>query len=68
MCSVAKDPYPKIATIGRRALSVIGVEHVVMRNTRYNSVVGHQGETSAPSSNFGIARSSSWFDMNSGKL
>ncbi|KAF8748893.1 hypothetical protein HU200_012820 [Digitaria exilis] len=38
MCSVAKDPYPRIATIG---------------------------ETSTPPSNFGMARSSSWFDMNS---
>jgi len=68
MCSVAKDPYPRIATIGRRALSLIGVEQVVMKNTRFNSGGGHQGETSAPSSNFGMARSSSWFDMNSGKL
>ena len=65
MCSVAKDPYPRIATIGRRALSLIGVEQVVMKN-RFNSGGAHQGETSAPPSNFGMARSSSWFDMNSG--
>lgn len=68
MCSVAKDPYPRIATIGRRALSLIGVEQVVMKNSRFNSGGAHQGETSAPLSNFGMARSSSWFDMNSGKL
>jgi len=67
MCSVAKDPYPRIATIGRRALSLIGVEQVVMKN-RFNSGGAHQGETSAPPSNFGMARSSSWFDMNSGKF
>ncbi|KAG2564458.1 hypothetical protein PVAP13_7NG137469 [Panicum virgatum] len=67
MCSVAKDPYPRIATIGRRALSLIGVEQVVMKN-RFNSGGAHQGETSAPPSNFGMARSSSWFDMNSGNF
>jgi len=67
MCSVAKDPYPRIATIGRRALSLIGVEQAVMKN-RFNSGGTHQGETSAPPSNFGMARSSSWFDMNSGKF
>jgi regulatory associated protein of mTOR len=68
MCSVAKDPYPRIATIGRRTLSLIGVEQVVMKHKRINSGGAHQGETSAPPSNFGMARSSSWFDMNSGKL
>ncbi|XP_062181842.1 regulatory-associated protein of TOR 1-like isoform X2 [Phragmites australis] len=68
MCSVAKDPYPRIATIGRRALSLIGVEQVVMKHTRFNSGGAHQGETSAPPSNFGMARSSSWFDMNSGNF
>ncbi|XP_037433769.1 regulatory-associated protein of TOR 1-like isoform X3 [Triticum dicoccoides] len=64
MCSIAKDPYPRIANIGRRALSLVGVEQVVMRNTRFGS--GGAGESSAPSSNIGMARSSSWFDMNSG--
>ncbi|XP_039775690.1 regulatory-associated protein of TOR 1-like isoform X2 [Panicum virgatum] len=68
MCSVAKDPYPRIATIGRRALSLIGVKQVVMKNSRFNSGGAHQGETSAPPSNFGMARSSSWFDMNSGNF
>ncbi|PUZ43415.1 hypothetical protein GQ55_8G007600 [Panicum hallii var. hallii] len=68
MCSVAKDPYPRIATIGRRALSLIGVEQVVMKNSRFNSGGAHQGETSVPPSNFGMARSSSWFDMNSGNF
>ena len=65
MCSVAKDPYPRIASIGRRALSLVGVEQVVMRNTRFGSAGA--GETSAPSPNIGMARSSSWFDMNSGR-
>ncbi|TVU27393.1 hypothetical protein EJB05_30002, partial [Eragrostis curvula] len=68
MCSVAKDPYPRIATIGRRALSLIGVEQVVMKHKRINSGGTHQGETSAPPSNFGMAHSSSWFDMNSGSF
>lgn len=69
MCSVAKDPYPRIASIGRRALSLVGVEQVVMRNTRFGSGGAHPGETSAPPSlNIGMARSSSWFDMNSGNF
>ncbi|XP_062197117.1 regulatory-associated protein of TOR 1-like isoform X2 [Phragmites australis] len=68
MCSVAKDPYPRISTIGRRALFLIGVEQVVMKHTRFNSGGAHQGETSAPPSNSGMARSSSWFDMNSGNF
>jgi regulatory associated protein of mTOR len=68
MCSVAKDPYPRIATIGWRTLSLIGVEQVAMKHKRINSGGAHQGETSTPPSNFGITRSSSWFDMNSGKL
>lgn len=66
MCSASKDPDPRIATIGRSALSLIGVEQVVMKNTRFNSGGPHRGETSVP--NFGMARSSSWRDMNSGKL
>ncbi|KAG8093493.1 hypothetical protein GUJ93_ZPchr0012g21870 [Zizania palustris] len=69
MCNVAKDPYPRIASIGQRALSLVGVEQVVMRNNRFSSGGAHSGETSAPpSSNFGMARSSSWFDMNSGNF
>ena len=66
MCSVSKDPDPRIASIGRRALSLIDVELVVMKNTRFNNGGPHRGETS--SSNYGMARSSSWRDMNSGKL
>ena len=34
MCSVAKDPYPRIASIGWRALSLVGVEQVFMGNTK----------------------------------
>ncbi|KAG8050824.1 hypothetical protein GUJ93_ZPchr0009g359 [Zizania palustris] len=69
MCNVAKDPYPRIANIGWRALSLVGVEQVVMRNSRFNGGGAHSAETSAPpSSNFGMARSSSWFDMNSGNF
>ncbi|KAL5205507.1 hypothetical protein ABZP36_033716 [Zizania latifolia] len=69
MCNVAKDPYPRIANIGWRALSLVGVEQVVMRNSRFSSGGAHSAETSAPpSSNIGMARSSSWFDMNSGNF
>jgi len=66
MCSISKDPDPRIATIGRRALSLIDVEQVVMKNTRFNSGGPHRVETSA--SNYGMARSSSWRDMNSGSI
>ncbi|AQK56955.1 Regulatory-associated protein of TOR 1 [Zea mays] len=64
MCSVSKDPDPRIATIGWRALTLIGVEQVAMKSTRFNSGGLHRGETSA--STFGMAHSSSWRDMNSG--
>jgi regulatory associated protein of mTOR len=66
MCSVSKDPDPRIATIGWRALTLIGVEQVAMKSTRFNSGGLHREETSA--STFGMAHSSSWREMNSGKL
>ncbi|ONK61806.1 uncharacterized protein A4U43_C08F33770 [Asparagus officinalis] len=70
MSTLAKDPSPRIAKLGRRTLSIIGIEQVISRTTKYSGST-HQGEHSAPSvpsSLAGLARSSSWFDMNAGHL
>ncbi|RWW44773.1 hypothetical protein BHE74_00049444 [Ensete ventricosum] len=69
MCNMAKDPSPRVANVGRRALSIIGIELVVAKAARFGAVGIHQGDSSAPShlSNLsGLARSSSWFDLNAG--
>ncbi|GAB2235961.1 hypothetical protein Droror1_Dr00026406 [Drosera rotundifolia] len=68
MCSLAKDPSPRIASLGRRVLSIIGVEQVVARPLRSSSVGIRNGapSTSAGSNPVGIARSASWFDMHAG--
>ncbi|CAD5170829.1 unnamed protein product [Musa acuminata subsp. malaccensis] len=71
MCNIAKDPSPRVANLGRRTLSIIGIELVVARTARYGGGGIHQGDSSAPSqySNLsGLARSSSWFDFNAGHL
>ncbi|KAG2691057.1 hypothetical protein I3843_09G213400 [Carya illinoinensis] len=70
MCTLAKDPSPRIASLGRRVLSIIGIEQVVAKPFKTSSSV-RPGEptTTSPSPNFsGLARSSSWFDMNGGHL
>ncbi|KAJ6818131.1 regulatory-associated protein of TOR 2 isoform X1 [Iris pallida] len=69
MSTLAKDPSPRIALLGRRILSIIGIEQVVSKAAKYNTGI-HQGDPSAPSSSniAGLARSSSWFDMNAGHL
>ncbi|XP_025648920.1 regulatory-associated protein of TOR 1 isoform X1 [Arachis hypogaea] len=54
MCTLAKDPSPRIANLGRRVLSIIGIEQVVAKPFKST------GEAT------GLARSSSWFDMNGG--
>lgn len=71
MCTLAKDPSPRIAGLGRRILSMIGIEQVITKTLRFGSGSVRQGDpsTSSPSPNFaGLARSSSWFDMNAGHL
>ena len=66
MSTLAKDPSPRIASLGRRVLSIIGIEQVVSKTAKYSGSTYH-GELSAPSSSLaGLARSSSWFDMNAG--
>ncbi|XP_068667968.1 regulatory-associated protein of TOR 2-like isoform X2 [Aristolochia californica] len=66
MCALAKDPSPRIASLGRRILSIIGIEQVTktLRNVRQGDL---SGATPSPSFS-GLARSSSWFDMNAGHL
>ncbi|GAB4856275.1 Regulatory-associated protein of TOR 1 [Ancistrocladus abbreviatus] len=70
MCTLAKDPSPQIAILGRRVLSIIGIEQVVARPVRSTAGSVCQGDptTSAGSSLAGLARSSSWFDMSAGQL
>ena len=71
MCNMAKDPSPRVANVGRRALSIIGIELVVAKAARFGAGGIHQGDSCAPShlSNLsGLARSSSWFDLNAGKI
>lgn len=71
MRALAKDPSPRIANLGRRVLSIIGIEQVV------NKPVKSAGSTLRPAepavlsptpSLIGLARSTSWFDMNGGNL
>ncbi|XP_020595936.1 regulatory-associated protein of TOR 2-like [Phalaenopsis equestris] len=69
MSALAKDPSPRIATLGRRALAIIGIEHVVSKGGKH-STGNVQGDLpgQSTSSTFGLARSSSWFDMHAGHL
>ncbi|KAI4353507.1 hypothetical protein L6164_002452 [Bauhinia variegata] len=66
MCTLAKDPSPRIASLGRRVLSIIGIEQVVAKPLKSTSI--RTGEPTASPSLVGLARSSSWFDMNGGHL
>lgn len=66
MCTLAKDPSPRIANLGRRVLSIIGIEQVVAKPLKPIGV--RTGETTISPSLAGLARSSSWFDMNGGHL
>lgn len=70
MSALAKDPSPRIAALGRRALAIIGIEHVVSKGVKYNGGSAHQGDLSAQATSptFGLARSSSWLDMHTGHL
>lgn len=71
MCTLANDPSPRIATLGRRVLSIIGIEQVVTKPVKPSSsgIKPTDGTAaSQPPSFAGLARSSSWFDMNGGML
>ncbi|KAF8397000.1 hypothetical protein HHK36_018638 [Tetracentron sinense] len=70
MCTLSKDPSPRIAGLGRRILSIIGIEQVVTK-TRFNGSSVRQSDPAVLSltpSLAGVARSSSWFNMNAGHL
>ncbi|XP_062167404.1 regulatory-associated protein of TOR 1 isoform X1 [Alnus glutinosa] len=69
MCTLAKDPSPRIASLGRRVLSIIGIEQVVAKPLKFSSGVQHgEATTASPTPLAGLARSSSWFEMNGGHL
>ncbi|KAL6132993.1 hypothetical protein ACLB2K_065230 [Fragaria x ananassa] len=71
MCTLAKDPSPRIAKIGRRVLAIIGIEQVVAKPVKSTGISVRPGESIAASQSpslAGLARSSSWFDMNGGHL
>lgn len=65
MFALAKDPSPRIASLGRRVLSIIGIEQVVAKPSKPS---GRPGEAATASHTplAGLARSSSWFDMHAG--
>ncbi|KAE8056127.1 hypothetical protein FH972_012921 [Carpinus fangiana] len=69
MCTLAKDPSPRIASLGRRVLSIIEIEQVVAKPLKSSSGV-QSGEptTSSPTLLARLAQSSSWFEMNAGHL
>lgn len=67
MCNLAKDPSPRVASLGRRVLSVIGIEQVVAKSVKPAGASARLGESAASSSLAGLARSSSWFELNGGK-
>lgn len=66
MCTLAKDPSPRIAWLGRRVLAIIGIEQVVAKPVKGSSSIARPGEPGT--SHFGLVRSSSWFDMNGGGI
>ncbi|KAL4021524.1 hypothetical protein IC575_020325 [Cucumis melo] len=71
MCTLANDPSPRIASLGRRVLSIIGIEQVVTKPVKASSsgLKPTDGTAASQPPTFaGLARSSSWFDMNGGHL
>lgn len=65
MRTLAKDPSPCVASLGRRVLSFIGIEQVVTKSVKSTGSSARPGEPTTPSL-AGLARSASWFDMNGG--
>ncbi|KAG2272536.1 hypothetical protein Bca52824_067091 [Brassica carinata] len=67
MFALAKDPSPRIASLGRRVLSIIGIEQVVAKPSKTTGRLGEAATTSnTPLA--GLSRSSSWFDMHAGNM
>lgn len=63
MFTLANDPSPRVAKLGRRILSIIGIEQVVAKPMKSSGLGRHSEPTANPHSIAGLARSSSWFDM-----
>ncbi|KAK4483828.1 hypothetical protein RD792_011035 [Penstemon davidsonii] len=63
MCTLAKDPSPRVSRLGRRVLSIIGIEQVVAKSVKSSS---RPGESTTATSLAGLGRSSSWFELNGG--
>ncbi|KAI6673273.1 hypothetical protein NL676_001179 [Syzygium grande] len=64
MSTLAKDPSPHIASLGRHVLSIMGIEKVVTKSLRNSGIGVRPGETVAGYPGLaGLARSTSWFDM-----
>ena len=70
MFTLAKDSLPRIASLGRRVLTIIGIEQkMVTKSVKSSSSSFRPGEPTTPTPSLaGLARSSSWFDMNGGNL
>ncbi|XP_059639514.1 regulatory-associated protein of TOR 1-like isoform X2 [Cornus florida] len=68
MQTLAKDPSPRIANLGRQVLSIIGMEQMVTApvNSTGSSVQSAEPTVTPTSSLTGLTRSSSWFDMSAG--
>ncbi|KAG5582222.1 hypothetical protein H5410_052849, partial [Solanum commersonii] len=63
MCALAKDPSPRVAGLGCRVLSIIGIDQVFAKSVK--STV--ESTTSPGPRSTGLNRSSSWFDMSGGR-
>ncbi|XP_069146520.1 regulatory-associated protein of TOR 1 isoform X2 [Solanum lycopersicum] len=63
MFALAKDPSPRVAGLGCRLLSIIGIDQVFTKSVE--STV--ESTTSPGPSSDGLNRSSSWFDMSGGR-
>ncbi|PNY03703.1 regulatory-associated protein of TOR 1-like [Trifolium pratense] len=61
ICTLAKDSSPRVANLGRRVLSIIGVEQEVAKPSNPFGV-----QTSEATVFRSLARSTSWFDINGG--
>ncbi|KAK8571454.1 hypothetical protein V6N12_027543 [Hibiscus sabdariffa] len=70
MCTLAKDPSPRVARLGRRVLSIIGIEQVTksMKPAGNSACPGDSTTSSSTPSTSGLVRSSSWLDINGGHL
>ncbi|XP_048137558.1 regulatory-associated protein of TOR 1-like isoform X2 [Rhodamnia argentea] len=64
MRTLAKDPSPRTASLGRHVLSIMGIEQVETKSLKNSSISVRPGETvTGCPSLAGLARSTSWFDM-----